>query len=103
MIVAGVLGFAQGFLAIAILFALIDPLVEKAIGPVQSSPKVVAVIARICAFIVLAAFYFGLGMLWLIVVLPRQDDPAGLVFKSWLGASGAGFVVWSVLQRFAKR
>jgi hypothetical protein len=103
MIVAGILGFAQGFLAIAILFALIDPLVEKAIGPIQRAPKAVTVVGRICAFIVLAALYFGLGMLWLITVLPRQDDPAGLIFKAWLGAAFAGFILWTVLQRFAKR
>lgn len=103
MIVAGILGFAQGFLAVAILIALIDPLAEKAIGANRVKPMAVLVIARVCAFIVLAALYFGLGVLSLNLVLPRHDDPTGMVFKAWLGASFAGFILWTVLQRFAKR
>lgn len=100
--VASVLGFAQGFLAVAILFGLIEPLARRALGLTEIESRAVLIVARACAFIVLVALYFGVGAVWLNVLL-RTDDPTGVVFKAWLGASFVGFIVWALLQRFTSR
>jgi len=101
-IVAGILGFAQGFLAIPILFGLTEALAQIAARSNGKESRAVLVIGRLCAFVVLIALYFGVGAIWLNVLL-KTDDPTGAVFKAWLGASLAGFIVWVALLQLTSR
>lgn len=102
IVVAGVLGFAQGFLAVAILFGLTEFLSRMAARWKERESRAALLVARGCAFVVFVALYFGLATIWLTLLL-RTDDPSGTLFKAWLGASFVGFVVWAVLLRLTSR
>lgn len=102
IVIAGVLGFAQGFVAVPILFGLSESLARIAAASKDKTSLVVLMVARVCAFVVLVALYFGVATVWLTTLL-RTDDPTGILFKTWLGTSFIGFVSWAILLRATSR
>ena len=101
LVVVGVLGFVQGYVAVPFLIGLIEPCTRAIVPPMTST--FTKVVTRVCVFLSLLLTYFGIGIFWVRLLALGEPATSASHFKAWLALSFVGLLAYLMLARRKSR